>query len=160
MTPGVFVLTVDLIGGCSDPPLTARALNSLACPDMVHNEEEGDDDEGSGGSGRDQRHRNVWSEYVIARNGRMVASPCHLVAAAHREGFVIVEARRVDSAPVLGVTDEISSSSSGGGGGMAAADAEDGDEEGEVGGAAGGHGTASTRSWISSYIVALQLRRA
>jgi hypothetical protein len=78
------VITVDLVGTCAAAPeaLSARTLNRLRCPDLP---------------------LIAQSEFVIARNGRMVASPCYLVGAATRAGLEVRELVRVDSAPVMGL---------------------------------------------------------
>jgi hypothetical protein len=91
--PGVLVLTVDLLGAsCGEgtsKPLT-ETLRDLPCPDF----------------------EKVRAEYLVTRSGRMAASPCYLVAAAVRESLEVIEALRVDSAPVLGTVSTPSSSSS------------------------------------------------
>jgi hypothetical protein len=86
------VITVDLVGSCSGKVLTAKTLGSMDCTSSTS----------SFNSGMTSV---IESEYVIARNGRMVGTPCYLIHVALTEGFEILDVRRVDDAPVLGADD-------------------------------------------------------
>jgi hypothetical protein len=123
--PGVLVITVDLIGTCSyggeaDEPLTAETLRGLSCP----------------------AQEVVLPEYLLTRGGRMVASPCHLVVVAALEGLEVIEAVRVDSAPVLGTPVSPYSSSASAASGAGAAPGTGTEDKGE--------------GIIASYIIVMQ----